>query len=105
MYLNDYKEFAEQNGFTDKLNQIINNENISTFLNQRLEGLKHSIQENYIRGLNSMLKGLQEANIGIPCQSYVFDNKVAEIKDTALLTQEPGLPLSPHQIRLNSFKA
>ena len=75
MYLNDYKEFAQENGMNEKLNQTMTDANISTFLNQRLEGLKHSTQENYIRGFSSMLKGLQESNIKIDCQSSVFDNK------------------------------
>ena len=94
MYLNDYKEFAQQNGFTNKLNETMNNENISTFLNQRLEGLKHTTQENYTRGFSSMLKGLEEANIAIPCQSAVFDNKVAEIKVNALPDTRTGLSIS-----------
>jgi len=94
MYLNDYKAFAQENGLNEKLNQTMTNENISTFLNQRLEGLKHSTQENYIRGFSSMLKGLQESNIGIPCQSSVFDNKVAEIKANALPDTRTGLAIS-----------
>ncbi len=91
MYLADYKEFAH--GLNDKLNQTMTNENISTFLNQRLEGLKHTTQENYTRGFSSMLKGLQESNISIPCQSSVFDNKVAEIKATALPDTRSGLAI------------
>ena len=94
MYLNDYKEFAQENGLTDKLNKTMNDENINTFLNQRLEGLKHSTKENYIRGFSSMLKGLQESNIKIDCQSSVFDNKVAEVKATALPDTRTGLAIS-----------
>jgi len=95
MYLNDYKEFAQDNGFTEKLNQTMTDANISTFLNQRLEELKHSTQENYTRGFSSMLKGLQQnANIKIPCQSAVFDNKVAEIKANALPDTRTGLAIA-----------
>jgi len=94
MYLNDYKEFAQDNGFTEKMNQTMTDANISTFLNQRVEGLKHTTQENYIRGFSSMLKGLQESNIGIPCQSSVFDNKVAEVKATALPDTRTGLAIA-----------
>ena len=94
MYLNDYKEFAEQNGFTNKLNETMNNENISIFLNQRLEGLKHSTQNNYIRGLNSMLKGLQESNIAIPCESAVLDSKVEAIRTMATADTRTGLAIA-----------
>ncbi len=94
MYLNDYKEFAQDNGLTDKLNKTMNDENISIFLNQRLEGLKHTTQENYTRGFSSMLKGLQESNIGIPCQTSVFDNKVAEVKANALPDTRTGLTIA-----------
>ena len=67
----------------------------STFLNQRVEGLKHTTQENYTRGFSSMLKGLQQdANISIPCQSSVFDNKVAEVKATALPDTRTGLAIA-----------
>lgn len=93
MYLNDYKEFAEQNGFTNKLNETMNNENISIFLNQRLEGLKHSTQNNYIRGLNSMLKGLQESNITISCESAFLDSKVEAIRTMATADTRTGLAI------------
>lgn len=83
MYLNDYKNFAEQNGFTEKLNQTMTNENISTFLNERINGLAISTQENYIRGFSSMMQGLREVNITVPVDKSVFDNKVSEIKANA----------------------
>jgi len=94
MYVRDYISHLEQTGFSGKINESMTNESISTFLNQRLEGLKHSTQENYVRGLNSMLKGLQEANIGIPCQSSVFDDKVVEIRAVALPDTRTGLAIA-----------
>jgi hypothetical protein len=81
MYLKDYKDFVEQNRFTEKLNKTMSNENIESFLNQRLEGLKTSTQENYTRGFSSMLEGLKEANITVSVDKAVFDSKVAEIKE------------------------
>jgi hypothetical protein len=81
MYLKDYREFSEQNSFTEKLNKTMTNENIENFLNQRLEGLKASTQENYTRGFSSMLMGLKEANISIDANKSVFDDKVMEIKE------------------------
>jgi len=86
MYLNDYKAFIEENGFTEKLNRTMTNENIQTFLNQRLEGLKTSTQENYTRGFSSMLEGLKEANITVLVDKTVFDIKVAEIKENRVNT-------------------
>ena len=86
MYLKDYKAFVEQNGFTEKLNRTITNENIQTFLNQRLEGLKASTQENYTRGFSSMLEGLKEANITISVDKELFNSKVAEIKENRVNT-------------------
>ena len=83
MYLNDYKNFAESNGFTEKLNQTMTNENISSFLNARVEGLASSTQENYVRGFSSLLQGLHEVNITVPYDKSVFDSKVSEIKANA----------------------
>ncbi len=73
MYLKDYREFSEQNRFTEKLNKTMTNENIERFLNQRLDGLKTSTQENYTRGFSSMLEGLKEANITVSVDKAVFD--------------------------------
>lgn len=83
MYLNDYKNFAEENGFADKLNQTMTNENVSSFINARVEGLASSTQENYVRGFSSMMQGLREVNITVPVDKSVFDNKVSEIKANA----------------------
>ncbi len=83
MYLNDYKNFAESNGFTEKLNQTMTNENISSFLNARVEGLASSTQEDYVRGFSSMMQGLREVNITVPVDRSVFDSKVLEIKANA----------------------
>lgn len=80
MYLNDYKEFAKANSFTEKLNQTMTNENVNSFLNQRLDGLKSSTQENYTRGFSSMLQGLRESNINVSVDKEIFDDKVHEIK-------------------------
>ena len=88
MYLKDYKAFVEQNGFTEKLNRTMTNENIQTFLNQRLDGLKASTQENYTRGFSSMLEGLKEANITINVDKELFNSKVAEIKENRVNTIE-----------------
>lgn len=91
MYANDFKSFLEQHQIQDKMNVAMNTENIKFFLNERLEGLKSSTQENYIRGFSSMLTGLKEANISISCDKSVFDNKVAEVKANAMPDTRAGL--------------
>ena len=83
MYLNDYKNFAESNGFTEKLNQTMTNENISSFLNARVEGLASTTKIDYIRGVSSMLQGLREVNITVPVDRSVFDNHVSVIRANA----------------------
>ncbi len=105
MYVRDYIAHMEQVGLEGKINQTFTSENISTFLNQRLEGLKHSTQENYTRGFSSMLKGLQEANITIPCESAVFDNKVAEIKVNALPDTRTGLSISNPEQKIEQLQS
>lgn len=94
MYVRDYKSFLEQNGLSGKMNQTMTNENISIFLNQRLEGLHHSTQENYVRGFSSLIQGLREVNITVNVDKDVFDRKVAEIKETATPNTRTGLAIS-----------
>lgn len=79
-HLRDYKQFAEENNFTQKLNLTMTDENISNFLNQRTQNLATSSSENYVRGFHSLLKGLISKNITIPVSKDIFDSKVKEIK-------------------------
>jgi hypothetical protein len=83
MYIKDYKEFAERENFTDKLNQTMTNENIEKFLNERLEGLSSKTQEDYIRGFSSLTKGMEEKNINTNVEEKVFNDKVIEIRNEA----------------------
>ncbi len=94
MYLKDYKTFVKERGFAEKLNRTMTNKNIQTFLNHRLDGLKASTQENYIRGFSSMLEGLKEANITISVDKEVFNSKVAEIKENRVNTIETNRAIS-----------
>lgn len=84
MYSRDYKEFAEKEGFTEKLNLTMTHDNVIRFLNERTSGLKANTQENYTRGFSSMLKGLVERNITIPVQDNTFDRLVNEIKENSI---------------------
>lgn len=80
MYLNDYKSFAENRNFDSKLNQTMTENNLSSFLNERLEGLSTTTKTDYIRGYSSLIQGLQENNITVALDRKYFDSKVAEIK-------------------------
>jgi hypothetical protein len=90
MYLKDYKEFAENQGFTEKLNQTMTNENMEKFLNERLDSLAASTAENYARGFSSMVKGLEEKNITIPVEEKVFNDIVEQIKEVPSQGPEVG---------------
>jgi hypothetical protein len=83
MYLRDYKDYAEREGFTEKLNLTMTHDNVIRFLNERTSCLKANTQENYTRGFSSMLKGLVERNITIPVQDNTFDRLVNEIKENS----------------------
>ncbi len=83
MYSKDYKEFAEKEGFTEKLNLTMTHDNVIRFLNERTSPLTANSQENYTRGFSSMLKGLVERNITIPVKDNTFDRFVNEIKENS----------------------
>ena len=94
MYANDFKNYLERNQIQEKMNVAMNSENVKTFLNERIEGLKHNTQENYIRGFSSMLTGLKESNVSISCDKSVFDAKAAEVKAMAAPDTRTGLSIS-----------
>ncbi|WP_321778123.1 hypothetical protein [Sulfurimonas sp.] len=79
-FLSSYKSFAENMGFTDKLNKTMTPQNINSYLNSRIEGLSLKSQINYVRGWSSMVQGLSEANITLGVDKSYFDTKVQEIK-------------------------
>ena len=67
MYLRDFKEYLEQNGITDgKINQYMTEDTIRDFLEQRTMELSPKSALDYTTGFNSLLKGLEQANITIP---------------------------------------
>jgi hypothetical protein len=66
MYLKDFKEFLEQKGIQEgKLNQFMSESTIKEFLNNRISDLKAKTALDYVTGFNSLLKGLEQANITI----------------------------------------
>ncbi len=67
MYLNDFKQYLEQNGITEgKINQYMTEETIRDFIEQRTLELSPKSALDYTTGFNSLLKGLEQANITIP---------------------------------------
>jgi len=82
MYLNDFKQFAEKNHLSGKLNTLMTNENITQFFNTRLEHLSKVSSENLIRGFSAMVDDLRNHNIAIPVDKDIFDKKVLAIKSS-----------------------
>jgi hypothetical protein len=67
MYLNDFKNYLEQKGIIEgKLNILMTEENVKEFIEQRTIELSPKSSLNYIAGFNSLMKGLEQANITIP---------------------------------------
>jgi len=67
MYLKDFKEYLEQKGIQEgKINQYMTQENIRDFIEQRTIELSPKTALDYTSGFNSLLKGLEQANITIP---------------------------------------
>ena len=67
MYLKDFKGFIEQKGInTGKLNEMMTEKNIKEFLELRTTNLSPKSSLDYVSGFNSLLKGLEQANVTIP---------------------------------------
>jgi predicted RNA-binding protein Jag len=65
MYLRDFKNYAENNNLTGKLNNLMTKEHVKNFLENRLENLSAKTGLSYISGFNSMLKGLENTKVPI----------------------------------------
>ena len=84
MYLKDIADYFTSQNFNDKLNILLTKDNLDKFFTERFETLSTKSQENYIRGISSMLNGLFDQNIYIPLlfeDKDFFDKKVEIIKD------------------------
>jgi len=74
MYLRDFKEYLEQKGIHDgKINTYMTQETIKDFLEQRVGDLNPKTALDYTTGFNSLLKGLEQANITIPANPSKID--------------------------------
>lgn len=81
-YINQYVSFANQQGFTEKLNLTMTDENLNMFFKKILDEkeLSNVTKINTLRGFSSMLQGLEEKNIDIPCSRDIFDKRVSELQ-------------------------
>jgi len=69
MYLKDFKEFLQEKGIQEgKLNKLMTQQNIKSFLEARTSDLSPKSSLDYTTGFNSLLKGLEQANITIPAE-------------------------------------
>jgi len=89
-YAKSFANWAEEKGFSGKLNEYMTNDNIKEFLDERTEHLSPISAENYTRGFSSMIDGLKEANVTIEATKSIFDEKVHEIKENYTPTIETG---------------
>ena len=67
MYLRDFKNYLEQKGIVEgKINQYMTKDIVRDFLEHRTTNLSPKTALDYTTGFNSLLKGLQQANVTIP---------------------------------------
>ena len=67
MYLNDFKKYLEEKGINKgKLNQFLTEQNVRDFIEERTLNLHPKSSLDYTAGFNSLLKGLEQANVSIP---------------------------------------
>jgi len=70
MYLKDFARFAESRGLEGKLNNLMTQENLTEFLNNRLQDLSPKSALDYTTGFNSMLRGLEQTRVNINKDAY-----------------------------------
>ena len=84
-YFKDFKEFAEEQQLEGKLNELVTEDRMSDFLEQRLESINSfSAQEDYIRGWSGLVQGLQQSNISIDLDVGYFTEQVSIYKEEAI---------------------
>ena len=67
MYLSDFKKYLQEKGINKgKLNQFLTEQNVRDFIEERTLNLHPKSSLDYTAGFNSLLKGLEQANVSIP---------------------------------------
>lgn len=85
-----FAKYCEDQGLTGKLNELMTNDNIKNFLDDRTQDFAASTIENYSRAFSSMISGLQQSNIDVPCDKSIFDDMVAQAKEMPSIEQVEG---------------
>jgi hypothetical protein len=76
MYLNDFKNYAENQALEGKLNEFMTDkEHLSSFLENRLSEVSEKTALDYVAGFNSMLKGLEDTRVPLPQDTKDFLNE------------------------------
>lgn len=81
MYIKDFAKHLQNHNIQGKLNQLLTQNHLNSFLEERLNGLSISTIENYLSGFNSLLKGFKEVNISHVVPDNYFSTKWNEIKE------------------------
>lgn len=94
MFLRNSMTFAASIGFKKKLNHLFTYDLLEEMFMERLDGLKASTAEGYIRQFSSMLEGLKEKGISIEVGRDFFDDQVAMLDMNELKIYETNRALS-----------
>lgn len=99
-YLSDFREFTEEKGLEGKLNELMNEANLTEMFEERLRGLDFSTQEDYFRGWSGMIQGLQQVNVSVNIDVSFFNEIVGDYREDALSRGEsigePKLVTTPY---------
>ena len=109
MYLNDFKSFLQENGITTgKINQYMTENIVREFIEQRTINLSPKSALDYTSGFNSLLKGLQQANVTIPSNPIQNDflKEIREIYREELkeIERESGRYINDLNEKLDSLE-
>lgn len=78
-----FAEFAEEKGLEGKLNEVMTNENVKEFLEERTADMSATTTLNYASAFSSMIEGLKECNVDIQADKQTFNDFIQETKDNA----------------------
>lgn len=78
-----FAEFAEEKGLEGKLNEVMTNENVKEFLEERTVDMSATTTLNYASAFSSMINGLKESNVDIQADKQTFSDFIQEAKNNA----------------------
>lgn len=84
--INEFVQFLKDNNLDNsKLNLLMTNDIVKSFLEQRVNGIKpmqYKSQETYIRGFLAIIEGLRVMKVEIPLDRSHIDNYLKELKQS-----------------------